>query len=316
MNTINTILGAGGSIGNALTYVLLDNAQKVRLVSRSKIEIEGTESFKADIMDFQQTLEAVQNSDVVYLVAGLKYDYNVWKEAWPKIINNVIEACKKSKSKLIFLDNVYMYGKVNGKMTELTPYNPCSKKGEIRAKIATQLENEFNRGNVQGIIARAADFYGPFATKSSVPFVLAVENMLKGKKAKWLLDANIKHSYLYIIDCANGLYLLSNHDEAVNQIWHLPTKNPGITGKNFIELIAKELGVEPHYTIIKKWMVKVGGLLDSTLKELYEMLYQYEIEYYFDSSKFEKHFNFVPTSYENGIKEMIKSLRKVVENKN
>ena len=316
MNTINTILGAGGSIGNALTYVLLDNAQKVRLVSRSKIEIEGTESFKADIMDFQQTLEAVQNSDVVYLVAGLKYDYNVWKEAWPKIINNVIEACKNSKSKFIFLDNVYMYGKVNGKMTELTPYNPCSKKGEIRAKIATQLENEFNRGNVQGIIARAADFYGPFATKSSVPFVLAVENMLKGKKAKWLLDANIKHSYLYIFDCANGLYLLSNHDEAVNQIWHLPTKNPGITGKNFIELIAKELGVEPHYTIIKKWMVKVGGLLDSTLKELYEMLYQYEIEYYFDSSKFEKHFNFVPTSYENGIKEMIKSLRKVVENKN
>ena len=316
MNTINTILGAGGSIGNALTYVLLDNAQKVRLVSRSKIEIEGTESFKADIMDFQQTLEAVQNSDVVYLVAGLKYDYNVWKEAWPKIINNVIEACKKSKSKLIFLDNVYMYGKVNGKMTELTPYNPCSKKGEIRAKIATQLENEFNRGNVQGIIARAADFYGPFATKSSVPFVLAVENMLKGKKAKWLLNANIKHSYSYTIDCANGLYLLSNHDEAVNQIWHLPTKNPGITGKNFIELIAKELGVEPHYTIIKKWMVKVGGLLDSTLKELYEMLYQYEIEYYFDSSKFEKHFNFVPTSYENGIKEMIKSLRKVVENKN
>ena len=316
MNTINNILGAGGSIGNALTDVLLDKGQKVRLVSRSKIKIEGTESFKADITDYQQTLEAVADSRVVFLVAGLKYDFNVWKDAWPKIIKNVIETCKNSKSKLIFLDNVYMYGKVNGKMTESTPYNPCSKKGEIRAKIATQLENEFKQGNVQGLIARAADFYGPFATKSSVPFVLAVENMLKGKKAKWLLNANIKHSYSYTIDCANGLYLLSNHDEAVNQIWHLPTKNPGITGKNFIELIAKELGVEPHYTIIKKWMVKVGGLLDSTLKELYEMLYQYEIEYYFDSSKFEKHFNFVPTSYENGIKEMIKSLRKVVENKN
>ena len=31
-------------------------------------------------------------------------------------------------AKLIFFDNVYMYGKVNGIMTEETAFNPCSKK--------------------------------------------------------------------------------------------------------------------------------------------------------------------------------------------
>ena len=309
MNNLHTILGAGGSIGNTLTNELLENGQKIRLVSRSIFEFKGTESLKADISNYKQTLEAVANSDVVYLVAGLKYDYKVWKEMWPKIMNNVIEACKKTNSKLIFLDNVYMYGKVNGKMTEDTPYNPCSKKGEIRAKIATQLEEEYKKGNIRALIVRSADFYGPYAYKSSVPYVLAIDKLLKGKKAQWLIDVNLNHSYTYTVDIAKALFLMSNHDESFNQIWHLPTSNPGITAKTLIELIAKELRVEPKYTVNKKWMVKLGGLFNSTMKELYEMLYQYEFDYYFESSKFENHFNFIPTLYEKGIKELVSLIK-------
>jgi nucleoside-diphosphate-sugar epimerase len=224
-------------------------------------------------------------------------------------MNNVIEACKKTNSKLIFLDNVYMYGKVNGKMTEDTPYNPCSKKGEIRAKIATQLEEEYKKGNIRALIVRSADFYGPYAYKSSVPYVLAIDKLLKGKKAQWLIDVNLNHSYTYTVDIAKALFLMSNHDESFNQIWHLPTSNPGITAKTLIELIAKELRVEPKYTVIKKWMVKLGGLFNSTMKELYEMLYQYEFDYYFESSKFENHFNFIPTLYEKGIKELVSLIK-------
>lgn len=65
------ILGAGGSIGNALTYELLKNEQSVRLVSRSKYSINGTDSFKADITSFDETFESVKGSDIVYLCVGL-----------------------------------------------------------------------------------------------------------------------------------------------------------------------------------------------------------------------------------------------------
>jgi hypothetical protein len=95
---------------------------------------------------------------VVNLLVGLKYDVKVWRELWPRVIYNSIEACKRAKAKLIFFDNVYMYGKVTGRMTEETPFNPCSKKGEIRAQIATTLLNEFKTGNLQGLIVRSADF--------------------------------------------------------------------------------------------------------------------------------------------------------------
>ena len=69
-----------------------------------------------------------------------------------------------------------------------------------------------------------------------------------------------------------------------------------------IEKIAAAYGVNPSYTVLKKWMVKTVGLFSPVLRESVEMLYQNEYDYLFDSSKFEKTFNFTPTSYDEGIK--------------
>ncbi|MCL6100775.1 MAG: hypothetical protein M1391_19630 [Bacteroidetes bacterium] len=194
-------------------------------------------------------------------------------------------------------------------MTETTQYNPCSKKGELRAKIALQLEQEFKSGNLSAMITRAADFYGPYATKSSVPYVLAIDNLMKGKRAQWLADASTLHSYTYTLDCSRALYLLANNNEAFNQVWHMPTYNPPVDGKTFIEMIARELGVKPNYFVLKKWMVKAAGLFDKTIYELYEMIYQSEFDYYFDSTKFENFFNYKPVAYQEGIKETIEFLK-------
>ena len=89
----------------------------------------GAEIFAADLSDLQGTVAAVSGATVVCLLAGLKYDLTTWKELWPRIMANTIEACKQTQAKLIFFDNVYMYGRVDGPMTEQTPYVPCGKKG-------------------------------------------------------------------------------------------------------------------------------------------------------------------------------------------
>jgi nucleoside-diphosphate-sugar epimerase len=306
----HTILGAGGSIGNALTYELLKTKDDIRLVSRSKYSIQGTEAVKADITSYQETLKSVENSDIVYLCAGLEYNTKVWSDLWTPIMQNTIDACKMTGAKLIFFDNVYMYGLVNGKMTETSPYNPSSKKGEIRAKIATLLENEIKQKNITAIIARAADLYGPYATKTSMPFILVFDKLMNGKTVQWMVDVNKPHSFSYTIDCAKGLVLLSNRNECFNQIWHLPTYNPAIDGKTFIELAASEFGISPKYTVLKKWMVKTFGLFDKTVSELYEMLYQYEYHYYFDSTKFNDFYNYEPISYREGIHETLEFNKK------
>jgi nucleoside-diphosphate-sugar epimerase len=157
-----TILGAGGAISNELVKILAQRKQPFRIVGRNPRPVPGaTETISADLSDKEQTVKAVAGSSIVCLLVGLKYDHKVWAEMWPRVVANTIEACKRAGAKLIFFDNVYMYGKVSGPMTEDTPFNPSSKKGEIRAKIATALINEWKAGAVTGMIARAADFLGP-----------------------------------------------------------------------------------------------------------------------------------------------------------
>ena len=305
---MQTILGSNGVISTELAKNLTQYTKRIRLVSRNPKKVNpDDELFSADLLNPVQISNAVKDSEVVYLTAGLKYNIKVWREQWPVIMKNVIDACKTYKSKLVFFDNVYLYGKVNGAMTEDTPVNPSSKKGEVRAKIVQMILDEVKNGNLKALIARAADFYGPHNNKSVVN-MLVFDNFKKGARAQWLVNDKVKHSFNYTPDAGKGTAILGNTDSAYNQVWHLPTKNNPPTGKEFIELAAKEFGVEPKYTVLSKWMLQLAGLFNGDIRESKEMLYQSYSDYIFDSSKFENKFSFTPTSYGDGIKETVNSM--------
>ena len=300
--SIHTVLGAGGAIADHLTDELITRGLSVRLVSRHPVSRQGAAVMTADLTDAGQTLKAVTGSAVVYLCVGLAYDYRVWRRQWPPIIDNVIEACKRTQAKLIFFDNVYMYGRTEGPMTEDTPYDPSSRKGDLRARLATQLMSEVRKGNIIATIARSADFYGPGTAKTSVPDILVFQRLLKGQRAQWLVNPHVAHSFTYVPDAARALAMLATDDNSWNQAWHLPTAAPAPTGAEFIHQAAVALGKEDRYQVFPAWMVRLGGLFDRTTAELHEMLYQYAYPYLFDSSKFNKAYGFEPTSYQEGIR--------------
>ncbi len=300
---MHTILGAGGAIGTELIQVLADRGYRVRLVGRNPKPAGGTaEVISADVSNLDQTVAAVMGSSVVYLVVGLKYDLKVWRELWPRIVNNAIEACKRAQAKLIFFDNVYAYGKVNGRMTEDSPFNPCSKKGEVRAQIATTLLNEMKAGHLNALIARSADFYGP-RVGTSVLNLLVFDKFARGAKAMWLVNDSVPHSFTYTPDAARSLVMLADAESAWNQTWHVPTAPNPPTGKEIIRSVAQEFGVEPKYLILRRPIIKLAGLFAPDLRESYEMLYQNDSEYVFDSAKFCKAFDFQPTPYSEGTRQ-------------
>ncbi len=301
MATTTTILGAGGPIATELARILAVNSQPFRLVSRKPTPVAGAEVLAADLADREQCIRAVAGASVVHLLVGLKYDLGVWQELWPRIMANTIEACKRAQANLVFFDNVYMYGKVAGAMTEETPYAPCSKKGEIRARIATTLMNEVKAGNLKAMIARSADFYGP-QTKNAVPNVLVFEPFAKGSKASWLVSAKVPHSLTFTPDAARGLALLAGRESAWNQVWHLPTAPDPPTGKEFMTMAAKEFGVAPKYRVLNRPMLRVAGWFNPLVRESYEMLYQSDSPYLFDSTKFAREFGFAGTPYVEGIR--------------
>jgi len=305
-----TILGAGGAIGNELVKLLAERSQPFRLVGRSPRMAPGaTEIYPADLSDKEQTIAAVKGSSVVFLLVGLKYDHRVWAESWPRIMSNAIEGCKRAGAKLVFFDNVYMYGKVNGPMIEDMPFNPSSKKGEIRARIAMSLMNEWKAGSLTAMIARSADFYGP-ETQNSVPNVLVFEPLSKNQKASWLANDSVPHSFTYTPDAAQSLLMLAGHESAWNQTWHVPTAPNPLTGKQFITVAGKELGVAPRYRVLNRLMLRVAGWFNGPIAESFEMLYQSDSPYIFDSSKFADAFGFSGTPYVEGIRQTAASFRK------
>jgi len=304
---MQTILGSGGAIGIPLAKELSAYTKSIRLVSRNPKKInENDELVAADITDPEQVDMAIAGSKVVYITVGFEYNSKVWEKNWPSFMRNVIDSCRQYNANLVFFDNVYMYDREYlNRLTEKTPIRPTSKKGKVRAQIATMIMDEVDRGRINALIARSADFYG---LRNSIMVELVLKNMMKKKRAMWFADVNKIHTFTSAEDAARATALLGNTADAYNQVWHLPTSNLPLTGKDWIELVARLLGQKPKYMVIPSWMISFTGLFVPLFRELSEMKYQYEQDYIFSSSKFEKRFGYVPVKPEVGIARLITML--------
>ena len=270
---MQTILGANGVIATELSKNLPRYTNSIRQVSRHPKKVnDGDEIVEADLLDYSQAEKAVAGSDIVYLLAGLKYDIKTWKEQWPKLMRNVIDACKKHNSKFVFFDNVYAYGEVKGTMTEETPFKPTSKKGEVRAQVATMLLDEIKAGNIQGLIVRAADFYGPGAIYS-LTYSTVTQKLKAGKGAQWIGDPKAMHTFTYTPDAGKSVALLGNTPSAFNQTWHALTSKEPMTGEQYVR-IACELKGQPYkLQTLHTFGVSMVGLFSPILHEFVEMHY-------------------------------------------
>ncbi len=306
---MQTILGSGGTIGTPLAMELMNYTDKIRLVSRNPKRINATdELYPIDVNDLSQIDKAIAGSEVVYVVIGFEYKLSVWQTIWPVFLQEVIKACKKYKARLVFFDNVYMYEKsAIPFMTETSPVHAPSKKGKVRQQLHEMIMNEVNNGSLTALIARSADFYGP-DNKNSALNMMVVDNFLKGKKAQAFGNIDKIHTYTYTPDAAIATALLGNTIDAYNQVWHVPTTKEKLTNRQWIQLIADQLKVEAKIQTIPVWMIKILGLFIPIMKEFPEMIYQYEEDYIFDSTKYEKRFGITATTPKDGISQLIKNL--------
>jgi len=306
---MQTILGSGGIIAIELAKALTAYTNNIRLVSRNPKKVnENDMLMQADLLNKNAIYNAIKGSSVVYVTIGFPYSTKIWKENWPTFIRYVIKSCETYSCKLVFFDNIYMYDAnyLNG-MTEETPINPPSKKGKVRAEIADMIMDAVEKGRLTALIARCADYYGPGIERNGMLREMVFKNFAVGKKANWLSSVNYKHSLTYTPDAGKATALLGNTEDAYNQVWHLPTASNALTAKEWIVTIAQHMKVVPKYQVASKFIVRIMGLFIPIMREMPEMMYQYDRDYIFNSSKFEKRFNFKPTPYINGIKEIVKN---------
>ena len=314
LNTgLHTILGAGGVIGRELSIQLARQGRRIRQVGRHPIVVQpGDELKTADLTNAQAAFEAVAGSEVVYLVAGLTYSTSFWQARWPLVMRNVIDACSRHKARLVFLDNVYAYGRVDGVMLETTPFNPCSKKGEVRAAIATTLLESMQRGEVQALIARSADFYGPGANFSLLAAIL-FSRLRASKAPQWVGNPDAVHTFSFTPDIGRALIALGASPAAFGQTWHVPTArdlgHEAVTGRALTRLACTIADQPVRLQVAPRWLLAAMGWFTPTLRENNEMMYQLEHPYRFDSSKADNALGWLATPYNLGFEQTWRSAR-------
>ncbi|HEX8061168.1 MAG TPA: NAD-dependent dehydratase, partial [Cyclobacteriaceae bacterium] len=179
------------------------------------------------------------------------------------------------------------------------------KKGEVRAKIALMLLDEVKQGNLQGMIVRAADFYGPDA-KLSLTYSTVTERLKAKKGPQWVGNPKSIHTFTYTPDASKSVARLGNTASAYNQTWHALTSKEKMTGEEYVKIACRLMGVKYSLQAMPKFGVRLLGLFVPVLREFVEMMYQFENDYVFDSTKFEKTFDIKPTAYEEGIAATLK----------
>jgi nucleoside-diphosphate-sugar epimerase len=306
---MQTILGAGGAIGKELAKALTAYTTDIRIVSRNPKKVNETDVlFKGDLTNSGEVNNALKNTEVAYLTAGLPYDLKVWQKTWPLVMQNVIDGCIANNSRLVFFDNIYLYSGYNlNPIKETNTVDPPSKKGKVRNEIVQMIRQATEQKKLQALIARCADYYGPSIQNTSLLTETVIKPLSKGATANWLISDKHKHSFTYTLDAGKATALLGNTPDAYGETWHLPTaKNPP-TGKEWIELFASEMNANPKYRVVNKTMVRIIGMFVPALRESVEMLYQFDKDYVFDSDKFENRFSLRPTPYVEAVKQIVQN---------
>lgn len=242
-------------------------------------------------------MAACAGAEIVYACVGL--DYTHWPERWPPIMDGMLAGAEAAGARLVFMDNLYMYGPVDEPMREEMPLTDYGKKPATRARLTRMWQDAHEAGRVAVASVRAADFYGPGVTNSALGETV-FGRLVQGKAAQVVGDPDQPHSFAYLADVVRALLSVGEAEDAFGQAWNVPNA-PDKTMREVVTMFAAQIGQEPKLQVAPGFVLTAMGLFNANLRELKEMLYQWQRPFRVDASKFEGRFWSDSTSFEDGI---------------
>ncbi|MEV4760927.1 NAD-dependent epimerase/dehydratase family protein [Micromonospora sp. NPDC049559] len=279
MSPLHVVLGGTGAVGGAVLAELRARGHRVRAVSRGA---SGPDGLRADIATTEGAVAACEGAAVVYQCA--QPPYARWAAEFPDLTRTVLAGAQAAGAKLVMADNLYMYGPVDGPMTEQLPHAASNPKGRARAEVAELILAAHREGRVRATMGRASDYYGPGGLNTIIgPTVFAAA--VAGRTARWVGDLDQPHTVSYLPDVAAGLVTLGERSEADGRAWHLPVDAP-VTGREFLGLVRAAVGGRTRIAGFGRGMQRVVGLVNPVVRELGETWYQRDRPWVVDDSAF------------------------------
>ena len=297
---LHVVFGTG-QVGSALAAHLAGLGIAVREVSRHRPATlaGGIDWRAADVTDPEAAADAAKGASVVYQCVNAPYTQ--WPELFPPLQRGVLAAAERTGALLVALENLYGYGPTGGRpMTEDLPLIATTVKGRTRAAMTAELLAAAEAGRVRLAIGRASDFFGPGVTQGSTLGERVFGNALAGRRADFIGNPDLPHTYSYVPDIAAGLATLGTDPRAAGQVWHLPGPQT-VTTRALLDLVAGEVGHQVAVRSLPKLAVRALGLVNPMLRELAEMAYEFDQPFILDTSKYESAFGAAGTPLADAI---------------
>lgn len=300
------IIFGTGPVGLAIMQELVKRGEtNIKMVNRSgKGNVPaGVQIIKGDATDPEFTKQVSQGASVIY--HALNVLYHQWFEFFPKLNKGMIAAAESSGATLVVMDNLYMHDTRPGKpFTEDMPYDAKTRKGKLRAELAQELLEAHRQGRIKLVIVRASDFFGPGVEASAMGGSRVIVPAIQGKGVQIMGKADVLHTYSYVPDVAKAMVMLGGREEALGKVWHVPVAET-LTTRQFIEQIYKETGGTAKIQPAPKIAVRILGLFNPVVREIVEMLPQFEQDYVMSGDKFKSTFGDIATPLDKAIHETV-----------
>ncbi len=298
-----TVFGYGPT-GQAVTERLLARGAQVRVAQRRRPDDlpVSVEFMACDALDADQVRRAMAGSSQCIITVGFEYVGKVWKAVWPRAMRNFIAAAEATAARVVFIDNLYMYGPQKGPLTETTPLTSYGLKPSARAEATRLWMKASAEGRILWAALRAPDFYGPGVDRSHLGET-GFGRIVQGKPAMSIMSPDLPHAYAYVPDIARAvLSLLDAPNDAFGQAWHVPCA-PTRTPRQILQIAADLTGQKLRITALPGFMLGLLALGSGFMRELWEMRFTWNRPYHVDSSKFAARFWGDATPFEVGVYE-------------
>lgn len=299
---LHVIFGTG-PLGKWTARELVKMGKRVRMINRSGKANDlppEVELVQSDAYDTQKNIELTRGATTIYQCA--QPAYHEWAEKFPPLQQAILDAAIANNARFVAAENIYMYGDTRGAvMNETTPHNAQTKKGRVRAMMSEQIFAAHSAAQVRAAVVRGSDFFGP---EDPIYAELFFQPALNGKRVQMLGRLDVPHTWTYAPDFGKALALVGTRQEAMGQVWHVPSDN-AITQQQLLDLISAQVNKPVQVMRANKFMLIALGIFVRNVREIVEMYYEFEQPFVMDSSKFTKTFGMQPTPIRDAVRETL-----------
>ena len=280
----HVVLGAG-PVGRAVVAALVARGIEPVVVTRSGAGVPGAISRAADVTDPAEAATALAGADVVFQCA--QPEYHRWPQEFPALQAGIVDAAAATGALLVVAENLYGYGPHGGPLTEDLPLAATTRKGAVRAQMWRDLEDAHQAGRLRVVAGRASDFFGPGVEGSAVGERF-FGPLAAGKAAEIAGDPDRLHSYTYVGDFGEALVRLSETPSTWGRAWHVPNA-PTVSTRALAEQAAALAGTTARLRSFARWQLRLVGVFVPPVREMVEMLYEFEEDFVVDHSAYAAH---------------------------